>query len=293
MFIEERLSTPAIAKELNARGVPYLNGRPWYQVGVYRVLTHPKYCGCHVFGQRSQILRGPSVSKPRDSWCVVKNAFEPIVSRESFEEAQRIIHSKTFFKADERVLDALRALWAEKGKLTQKLVSKAKDVPSTQTFWRRFGGLRNAYQQIGYSGIQASPVITATRKRMAAIKKSLLEEIVSIFSENVCIAQKNYRQRLRLRLKDNSLITVYLCRAHRNNDGSLRWNLDTARKEDCKLSLVARMNADNAGFFDFHLLPCIRTATRLTLKSDDPRLLPGVRFTEVGQFLSATKKKID
>jgi hypothetical protein len=126
---------------------------------------------------------------------------------------------------------------------------------------------------------------------MAAIKKSLLEEIVSIFPENVCIAQKDWRQRLRLRLRDNSLITVYLCRSRRISDGSLRRYLDTAHKEVCKLSLVARMNADNGGFFDFHLLPCIRTATLLTLKRDDPRLLPGIRSTELNQFLSATKSR--
>jgi hypothetical protein len=226
---------------------------------------------------------------PRNTWCVVSNAFEPIISRETFDEAQRIIHSRTFFKTNDRVMDALRALWVEKGKLSHKLISKSKDVPSTQTFWSRFGGLRNAYRLIGYSGVQSSPDITATRKRLAAIKQSLLGEIVKAFSGEVSITRKNWRQRLRLRLKDNSLITVYLCRSHQFSDGSLRWWLDTSRNEICRLSLVARMNEDNSGFFDFHLLPCIRTATRLTLKFDDPRLLTGVRFTEVSQFLSATK----
>src|SRR4051812_12141378 len=80
MFIEERLSTKRIANELNRRKIPYLNGRSWYQVGVYRILTHPKYCGCHVFGQRSQILKGPNVTMPKSSWCIVPGAFEPLVS---------------------------------------------------------------------------------------------------------------------------------------------------------------------------------------------------------------------
>jgi DNA invertase Pin-like site-specific DNA recombinase len=290
LFVGKRLSTAAIAEELNCRGIRYLKGRSWYQVGVYRVLTHPKYCGCHVFGQRSQILKGPNISMPKSTWCVVSNAFEPIVKREIFEEAQRIIHSKTFFKTNDRVLDALRALWAEKGRLSQKLISKSKDVPSTQTFWSRFGGLRNAYRLIGYSGIQSSPDITATRKKLAVIKRGLLGEIVKMFPGEVCLAQKNWRQRLRLKLRDNSLITVYLCRSHRFSDGSLRWLLDTSRSEICRLSLIARMNEDNSGFFDFHILPCIRTATRLTLKCDDCRLLTGVRFTEVSQFLSAARR---
>jgi hypothetical protein len=114
MFIDQRLSTAEIAAALNGRGIPFLNGREWYQVGVYRLLTHPKYCGSHVFGQRSQILQGPNVSMPRNTWCVVPNAFEPIISRERFDDAQRIIHSRTFFKTNDRVLDALRSLWTRK-----------------------------------------------------------------------------------------------------------------------------------------------------------------------------------
>lgn len=290
MFIDERLSTAEIANELNRRGIPYSNGRQWYQVGVYRVLTHPKYCGCHVFGQRSQILKGPNVTMPRSTWCIVPDAFEPIVSRDVFEEAQRIIHSRTFFKTNDRVLDALRQLWGKEGKLSQKVISDAKDLPSTGTFWRRFGGLRNTYRLIGYSGVQASPDITATRRRLAAAKESLLREIVRMFPGEVCIARKNWRQRSRLGLKNNSQITVYLCRSHRLNDGSLRWELDTLRTEFCRLSLVIRMNADNSGFFDFHLLPWVRPGTRQTLKHDDRRLLCGVGFTEIGEFLSATKR---
>jgi len=292
MFVKERLSTRQIAGELNRRGTPSVNGRLWYQEGVYRLLTHLKYCGYHVFGQRSQILKGPSVTMPKNTWYVVSNAFEPIVSRETFQEAQQIMHCGTFFKTDERVLDTLRALWAEKGKLTQKLICKAKSVPSPQTFWSRFGGLRNAYRLIGYSGVQASPDITTTRKRLAAIKESLLGEIVKKFPEEVRIIKKNWRQRSRLRLRDNSLITVYVCRSSHRSDGSLRWLLDTVRNEVCRLSLVARLGRSNNEVFDFHLLPCIRRAARLTLTSDDPRLLAGVRFEDVGQFLSAAHNLI-
>lgn len=289
LFIDERLSSAAIARELNRRGIPYLNGRAWYQVGVYRLLTHPKYCGSHVYGRRSQILNGPSTTKPRNTWCVVPNAFEPIVSRERFEEAQRIIHAQTFFKSNDRVLEALRALWMAKGKLSQKLIQKAKDIPSSETFWRRFGGLRNAYHLIGYVGAQSSTDFTATRRRLASLKRSLLQQIVSCFPEDVRLSQENWRRRLRLRLRNNSLVTVYLCRSHKLGDGSLRWWLNTGGREFCKLTLVVRLDATNTTFFDFHLLPCIRSATRLTLRCEDARLLGGIRFAEPGHFLSAAR----
>lgn len=290
LFIDQGLSTRAIAKELNHRGIPFLNGQRWYQVGVYRLLTHPKYCGSNVYGQRSQILQGPNTSMPRGTWCVVPNAFEPIISRERFEKAQEIIHSKTYFKPNDEVLEALRALWMEKGNLTRTLIQKAESVPSTGTLWRRFGGLRKAYRLIGYTGAQSSPEFTATRQRLAGMKRALVEDIAKLFPEDVRISRETWRQRLRLRLRNNSLVTVYLCRSHRLLDGSQRWRLDTGRKEFCKLTLIARLGAGNDTFFDFHVLPCIRSATRLTLRLDDARLAGGVRFTEACEFLSATRR---
>lgn len=289
MFTEEGLSTDKVANELNRLGMPYLDGRPWYQVGVYRVLTHPKYCGCHVFGRRSQILQGRNLTKPRSTWCMVPDAFEPIVSREMFDAAQRIIHSRMRFKTNEQLLDALRTLSSEKGKLSQTLVRKSKEVPSSQTFWRRLGGLRSAYQMVGYNGAQSSPAITETRRGLALVKQTLLQDIAKGFPGEVRLARENWRQRLRLRLRDNSLVSVYVCRSHRLNDGSLRWGLNTSRREFCKLSLVVRMNPDNSALFDFHLLPCIRVKTRLTLTVDDSRLSHGQRFFNVKQFLDATR----
>lgn len=289
MFIEEQRSAREIALELNRLRIPYLKGREWYQQGVHRLLTNPKCCGCHVFGRRSQILQGPNITMPRTSWCMVPGAFEPIISPERFEEAQKLIHSRTFFKSDDRVLDALRALWTEKGKLTQTLISKAKGVPSTGTFWWRFGGLRSAYKLIGYSGAQSSPHITATRRRLAFIRLALHRDIVKAFPNEVLIARKNWRHRLRLRLKDRSLVTVYLCQSRHVQDGSLRWYLNTASKELCKLALIARLNEDNNGLYDFCLFPGLPSETRLTLKSDDPRLSGGARFTEISQFMAAVK----
>jgi hypothetical protein len=88
------------------------------------------------------------------------------------------------------------------------------------------------------------------------------------------------------------LINVHLCRQHQLSDGSLRWRLDTDQSKVRRLSLVARMDKSNNEVFDFHLLPCIRLSTRLTLASDDPRPLKGVRFKEVNQFLSAAKNLV-
>ena len=139
----------------------------------------------------------------------------------------------------------------EKEKLSQTLIANAKDVPSTGTFWRRFGGLRNTYRLIGYAARQASLEITFTRRRLLAAKVLLLIEIVKAVPSEVCVSRDNRRQRHRLRLNNTSIVTVHLCRPHRVGDGSSRWYPSTGRKEFCNLSLVARMNTDNSTFLIF------------------------------------------
>jgi DNA invertase Pin-like site-specific DNA recombinase len=293
LFVEERQSTAQIAEALNSGATFYPPNSPWYHEKVLRILKHPKYCGSHVLGQRSQILQGPSLAMPKNTWCVVPNAFEPIVSPKVFQDAQQILCCRTLFRTDEQILDSLRALWAREGRLSQKLIMEARDVPSLQAYRVRFGSLRGAYQLIGYSGRNSSLTFTETRQRMVAIKKSLVQEIAATFSEEVAIVQQNWRQRLRLRLRNRTIVSVHLCRGPLKRHDSMQWLLDTGRREVCKLSLVARLNENYAGFFDFHLMPCIRKPTRLLLKVDDAFLREGIKFTSVSEFLSVTKLLCD
>jgi len=223
---------------------------------------------------------------PRESWCVVPDAHEPIVSREEFQEAQAIMHDSTYHKTDEEVLDSLRRLLANRGRLTQELINKARDVPSTQTFWKRFGSLRKAYALIGYTGCQSSMAFTLTRRKMADIRRSLLQQITVMFPSQVSVLQENGRHKARLLLNDGSRVTVYLCRPHYRGDGVILWNFDTGRSDGFK-ALLCRLNPDNSTFFDFYLVTSVANATRLVLKADDPRLLGAIRFTDIRQLLWA------
>jgi Recombinase len=57
--------TVGIARELNRRRVPYLEGSLWDYTAVYGILAHPKYAGCHVYGCTSRRLYTPSVYRQR------------------------------------------------------------------------------------------------------------------------------------------------------------------------------------------------------------------------------------
>lgn len=83
---------------------------------------------------------------------------------------------------------------------------------------------------------------------------------------------------------------MHLCRGPWGHENAKRWLLATRGEEQSRFALVARMKENYGGFFDFHLLPCYRSVTRLLLQIDDPRLLKGIRFTRVTEFLSATRE---
>jgi len=52
--------------------------------------------------------------------------------------------------SNEEMLDALRTLWKEHGNLTEQIIAASKNVPYSSSYYTRFGGLRRAYELIGF-----------------------------------------------------------------------------------------------------------------------------------------------
>jgi DNA invertase Pin-like site-specific DNA recombinase len=112
LWIMEKMSISAIARQLNVRGVEYIGGSKCDYLAVYSILTHPKYTGCNVFGRTSSKLSTPTIRLPKAEWVVTPGAFEPIVDVATFDDAQRILRSRTINKSDEELLNGLRELLA-------------------------------------------------------------------------------------------------------------------------------------------------------------------------------------
>ena len=84
MLLSEKRTVHAIARELNRLGTAYLNNSQWDYQAVYNILTHPKYCGCHLFGRTSRKLYTPTVKLPKSEWVLTPGAFEPVVRSRDF-----------------------------------------------------------------------------------------------------------------------------------------------------------------------------------------------------------------
>jgi DNA invertase Pin-like site-specific DNA recombinase len=213
MLISEGRAVYAIACELNRKGVKYIGDSKWDYLAVYNILTHPKYAGCHVFGRTSSKLCTPTVRLPRSEWTLTPGAYEPVVDQATFDEAQRILQERTVNKSDEDVLNGLRSLVAQEGRLSLAIIKNSPTVPSPSTYRKRFGSLRRAYELIGY-GRAADFGAIDLRRRTQTMRENLIVRIQAIFPNQISIVHRGGRWRSRLRLRNRS-VSVLVARPFR------------------------------------------------------------------------------
>ena len=138
-----------IAKLLNNQGVLSDFGRAWTRATVHEVLTNEKYIGNNVYHRTSFKLKLKHVENPPDKWIRADGAFEGIVSPEKFFKVQGIILARSRRLTDEQMLDRLRSLLKQHGRISGILIDETEDLPSSCAFRSRFGSLVTAYKLIG------------------------------------------------------------------------------------------------------------------------------------------------
>jgi DNA invertase Pin-like site-specific DNA recombinase len=85
-----RKSRAWITRELNRRGVPWVDGKPWNWQAVAQVLKNPKYTGSNQWAQTSQKLHAGTVRNPPEKRVVMPQAFSSIIEKRVFDRVQKI-----------------------------------------------------------------------------------------------------------------------------------------------------------------------------------------------------------
>ncbi len=148
LFTIEGLSLNAIARNLNHRKIRSPQSATWTHSVVRTILSHPRYLGSNVFNQTTKRLGGPWVARPRAEWVICPGAHQGIVDPKTFMSAQKILAAKR--KTNEQLLSDLRCLLESKERLSVKIIDEAHRTVCSRTLSRRFGGIRKAYELIGY-----------------------------------------------------------------------------------------------------------------------------------------------
>ena len=234
-----------IATILNAQGVVTDFGRAWNRVTVHQILTNEKYIGNNVYHRTSCKLKKKHVVNPPDKWIRADGVFEGIVQPELFWRAREIILARSQKLTDEEMLEKLRGLLKEHGRISGILIDETEGLPSSTAFRHRFGTLVSAYRLIGYDpGIDFSFIEEnrRLRKRHPEIVASVVQQITALGAHALWNDETGL-----LDVNSEMRVSIVLCRHTQTGAGSSRWlvRLDASTKPD--VTIAVRMDATNEG----------------------------------------------
>jgi DNA invertase Pin-like site-specific DNA recombinase len=278
LFTLQGLKEWTIAEQLNREGLRTDLGRPWTRGTVHQILSNEKYIGNNVYNRISYKLKTARVANPPDAWVRADGAFEPIVDKDFFEAAQRIINERSRRYSDGELLELLSHLYEEKGWLSGLVIDETENMPSSMVYRNRFGSLIRAYQMIGYRPARDYRYIEinrALRDMHPAVVANAIAEIRSAGGE---VKQDPKTDLLRINAEFTASIVVVRC--FRTLSGVLRWKirLDTGLRPD--ITVAVRMDVDNQAARDHYLLPWIDVGQvpHLKLAEDNGLYLDAYRF---------------
>lgn len=151
LFVTDKYSLCGIARILNSEGKRRPNGLEWTHQHVSWVLKSEKYIGNNVFNRRSRKLHQKYVANPPEMWVRNVGCFERVVDAEIFQKAQNLIlERKQARESDEYLLQCLRTILRQEGRLSRAIIDTRKLGPCAATYVRRFGSFAAAYKLIGY-----------------------------------------------------------------------------------------------------------------------------------------------
>ncbi|MGG7607790.1 recombinase family protein [Massilia sp. BKSP1R2A-1] len=175
MYLFERLSDTAIARRLNQQGIENEFGKQWSPFHVKQVLTNDKYAGTLVFNRSTQRLKSSRRPNSPSSWVKVEDAFDAVVTREKLDQARAERRNRNRQWTDDEMLDELRSIFVEYGKVTPDLID-SRGGPSVKSYAFRFNGITSAMGLAGVSWPSLSRT-AVTRYRMRCITRDITIEL--------------------------------------------------------------------------------------------------------------------
>ena len=97
-FVNEGKGTHVIARELREEGIKPMRGKEWQNTVILRVIRNEKYCGDLVQKKTYTpdfLSHEKKVNLGQEEFVIIKDHHEPIISRELFDKANRILDEKS------------------------------------------------------------------------------------------------------------------------------------------------------------------------------------------------------
>lgn len=249
MYLNERMTDTGIARRLNNEGIANEFGRTWSPYHVKQVLTNDKYAGTLVFNRSTQRLKSSRRTNAQAVWVKVDDAFDAIVSRDKLEAARGERNRRRRQWSDDEMLDALRQIFVEHGKVTPDLIN-ASGGPAVKSYAARFNGITSA---MGLAGViwPSFTQSTIIRYRMRCITRDMTIELER------CAAAANARiDRLSPRTyRLNGVNARLLCTRCRYERSHPCWKVALAHNPAVEFIIWVRADPLNERIAGIYLIP--------------------------------------
>ncbi len=288
-FVQEAKSEAEIARLLNERGVRTDFDREWTRGTVHEVLTNEKYIGNNVYHRTSFKLKKKHVENPPEKWIRADKAFEGIIEPDVFFTARGIIVARSRKLSDEEMLDKLKNVLTQHGRISGILIDEAENLPSSAAFRHRFGSLVSAYRMIGYNPPIDYGFIEANRELRRQYPEIMASVIARLEGMGATVIRNESSDLLRI--NDELRVSIVLCRHQETAAGTSRWliRLDETLHPD--ITIAVRMNRENTGIQDYYLLPAIDlTWENLRVGEENGLYLDVYRFETLDYFFAMAER---
>ncbi len=289
LFLDGGKAEREIADLLNGRKILTDLGRAWSRSTVHQILTNEKYIGNNVYHRTSFKLKRKHVENPPEMWIRSDGAFASIVEPALFARAQDIIMARGRRFTNEEMLQGLKALWSQHGRVSGLLIDEEEEMPSSAVFRHRFGSLVRAYQLIGYTP-RTDYAFLAINRYLRGRHPEMVQEVITKLKEMEVKVGRDKETEL-LVLDDELTVSVVLSRCLKAETGRSRWLLRFEEGLRPDLTIAVRMDETNEAIKDFYLLPALDlTGARLRLSENNHAMLDAYRFDNLEFFFELAQR---
>jgi hypothetical protein len=185
-------------------------------------------------------------------WIRHEGAFPASVPTDTFRLAEHARLGRSKHYTTTQLLDMLRQLAAEHGRVSGLLIDCAPGLPSAQMFRYRFGSLTEAYRLAGVVTHQQEQC-TSTRARLHELRTSLMARVWR------CIHMAG-GSALQIAagcvlINNQVVMQLQIVRAHTEQGGALRWRIRLAPTQQVDFVIAAVMESANRDISHFLLIP--------------------------------------
>ncbi len=169
-FVDEGKGTHVIARELREEGIEPMRVKEWQNTVILRVIRNEKYCGDLVQKKTYTpdfLSHEKKYNRGQEEFVIIKDHHEPIISRELFDKANRILDEKSLSQ-EGKAKHSNRYPFSGKikcGRCSASYVARYKTRKNGSKYktWRCFEGAKHGSPHVDKTGNQVGCSGTSIR----------------------------------------------------------------------------------------------------------------------------------